>query len=52
METALTFLLWALFVVVIILGLLLAVHISALTDRVQANTEAIRQDTMFRRSIK
>jgi hypothetical protein len=48
METALTFLIWALFAVVIVLGLLLAVHISALTDQVQANSEAIRADTKFR----
>ena len=49
METALIFLIWAVFAAVVILGILAAVHLSALTDRVQANAEAIRQDTKFRR---
>lgn len=45
METALIFLIWALFFSVIILTMIVGVHLSARTDRVTAQAESIRADT-------
>ncbi|AVR56932.1 hypothetical protein PBI_TRISCUIT_59 [Microbacterium phage Triscuit] len=52
METALTFLIWALFVAVVIITLLVAVHLSALTDNLQARSEAIRADTAANKGLR
>lgn len=52
METALIFLIWALFVGVIVLIILGGIHLSARTDRVISQAESIREDTKQRREGK